>query len=377
MQELLQQLLENGHRLYKSSASDECAETFRRASQLASALRERRAEVHTRFWEGCALHGGGRLRESLAVMAPVLSWTDVSLADEDVYRLATRYLRVLVELPGDRWALERAIAQVEQGLLQAGKVEWRSRILILRSRLALSTGEWRQGLRIAQTALENRRVDSLGCTFTSHYWIVVLVSIWLGELDLAWSMLEEWRDVESETGHQRGFRGWLRACWLRRSGRAGEALPLARGACLEGLRDGEYPVQLTSGIELVRVLLTLGEVDTAREPLGWLLRLRSTEVSEHGYVLRVLLADYHLARARKLAGLPALDTEFHHLYEARQGELPREPARARGALARARSAYERARVRGERLDSLLDCRLRTWQIATRLSGVEQTSEEIG
>jgi hypothetical protein len=310
-------------------------------------------------------------------MAPVLSWADVSLADDDVYRLATRYLRVLVELPVDRRALERAIEEVEKGLLQAGRFEWRSRTLILRARLALSTGEWHQGLRIAREALESRRVDSLGCTFTSYYWIAVLASIWLGELDPAWGMLEEWRDVESETGHQRGFRGWLRACWLRRSGRAREALPLARGAYVEGLRDGEYPVRLTSGIELVRVLLALGEVDAARKPLGGLLRLRSTEISEHGYVLRVLLADYHLARARELAGLPALDAEFHHLYDTRRTELPREQIGARSALARARSAYQRARIQGEKLDSLLDCQLRAWQIANRLSATQQTSEEIG
>jgi hypothetical protein len=127
----------------------------------------------------------------------------------------------------------------------------------------------------------------------------------------------------------------------------------------------------------VRVLLTLGEVDRARAPLAGLLRLRRTETSEHAHVLRVLLADYHLARARRWAALPALDAEFHHRYESLPGGLSREPAVARSALARARFAYGRGRMSGERLDALLDCRLRAWQIADRLGTAQRTSEEIG
>jgi hypothetical protein len=93
---------------------------------------------------------------------------------------------------------------------------------------------------------------------------------------------------------------------------------------------------------------------------------------EHAYVLRVLVGDYHLARARELAALPALDPDFGGLHERRGSTRRRDRAGARAALERARLAYLRAAPRGRRQDACFDCGLRAGQIAARLETVTRS-----
>jgi len=376
MRRHLQQLLETAHRLYDHGVDAQCAESFRRARDVASALRDLPREIHARFWEGAVVHGDGRLHEALAIMAPTMTRRDVSLADGEVYRLATRYLRALAELPVERPSLEKAIEQVEDELLRVGRGEWRSRTLILRARLALSTGAWRGGLRLAEESLESAYRDPWKYTLSSHYWLLVLMAIWLGELDLAWRRLGEWDGLGEHRTSQRGARAWLRSCALRRAGRAEQALDHARLAYVESLREGEYPLRITAAVELVCVLLALGDLDLVREPLGQALRLRNTETSEHAYVLRILVGDHQLARARALGGLPAVDLDFQHTARRPRGRRQRDRAGARRALRHAHAAYEHAARRGEALDLLYGCRLRAWQLAHRRAALAQVEEEL-
>jgi hypothetical protein len=375
VQRVLAEHLIAGNQLYLADSMTSCAETYARAGEIASALGDRQGELEARFWEGCALHGAGRLRKALAIMAPPLTQKDVCLSEGVVYRIATRYLRVLAELPGEREQIDRALQEVEKGLVAVGKSAWRSRSLLVRARLALSLGTWREGLRLAEEALEERDHDEFGCTYTAYYWPCVLLAIWVGELDRAWTLFERWGRVDVGSYNQRVAGAWLRSCWLRQANRADEALSHARIAFAESLCKDEYPVRFTSAVELARVLLAVGELDAVREPLSRVLAVRHTEVGEHGYIARLLVGDVHHARARALAGLTPRDFDFHHLQETSRRSAG-GVGEARAAVDRAHLAYRLARRRGEALDTLLDCRLREWQIADRLAQLREVEEAL-
>jgi hypothetical protein len=101
------------------------------------------------------------------------------------------------------------------------------------------------------------------------------------------------------------------------------------------------------------------------------LGLRHTEIGEHGYAIRVLRADFHLARARRLAGLPMIDPEFGVQYrsQARRFDL----AASHRELGIARRLYGVAKRVGRRLDQLLLCDLRSREIEARYRLVDETA----
>jgi hypothetical protein len=146
---------------------------------------------------------------------------------------------------------------------------------------------------------------------------------------------------------------------------------------VNALLSGDYPCSFTATAEYARLLLSLGELIAVREPLSRLLALRHTEVGEHAFAMRVLLADHHHARARQLAQLPSIDLEFHRVYPLAAPASAANPEAAQQAVARAQRGYERLATRGYALDEAVDSRLREWQLSDRLAALAGTREEIG
>jgi hypothetical protein len=91
----------------------------------------------------------------------------------------------------------------------------------------------------------------------------------------------------------------------------------------------------------------------------------------------MIAADYRLSEARLLAGLPALDLEFHREYVGTGDPIERNERAAARSLKGARRSYSRVRRRATALDEVLDCDLRCWQVRDRLASVERTREEFG
>lgn len=381
----LDHLTSAGSFLYSTGETDRAAETYRRAAAVAAAGGDLSGEIDARFWEGCSLHGSGRLREALVAMAPMLAARGAALDQPEYYRLVTRYLRAMVELPAERASVEAALDEAERELAARGMRSWRSRGLLTRARLALSTGEWTRGLTLITEARAARSEDPWGCTWTSHFWVTALLAIWTGDLARADKLFREWRDIEVGSTGQRAFLPLLRATRLRREGRAAEALGLAREAYANASGVREYAGQICGAVELARVLLALGEPENAAPYVRDALRFRRSEVGEHGFAVRTLLADLWLARARALAGLPGWDLEFHHAYErkalTRVVRRVRSASRhgrgdAQAALRRAERAYAAVRPLAARLDALYATELRVWQLADRAESVRRTREEI-
>jgi hypothetical protein len=353
-----------GSRAYADASPLESAAAYREARERASALGDFRAEIEARFWGGCALHGAGRLRASLAEMAPGLQHPEASIGQGDIYRLATRYVRVLAELPVETARVERAVSEIEESLAAHGR-PWRSRPRLALARLHISTGEWRRGLVLAREALELRKNDPYGCTLSSYYWVVVILAIWVGEEEEVREAMAAW-ERQDLPASQRAFHNWARSQLRRRRGDTVEALSFARRARIESLEGCDYPAHVSTTIELARALLSVGRLGEAREAVLDAQRWRGSEVGDHAFSARVLPGDWHLASARALFGLPALDADFGGLCDGEDPLAPDHTAAER-ALGRARLAYRRLLPRARALDRCTGTRLRAWQLDARLA----------
>lgn len=366
-----------GGRFYRQGDLAECAATYRSARQLAIAEAERTRELEARFWEGCALHGLGRLWDALETMTPALSARRGRLDQGIVYRLATRCARALAELPSERAALEGALDEIDRELAGLDRHAWSTRTLLVRARLHLSTGRWQAGLEAALAALDAWQEDEYHCTWCSYAWVAVLLSIWCGRLQHAHALLDRWDARSDGLRSWLSSRHWLRGHALRRAGRADAGLVHARNAYDAAASEPDYWTAVSAAVELARTLLSLGRVSEAGGLVRGALHFRHTEVGDHAFAVRVLVGDWHLAEARRQGGLPARDADFGCEYEGGERLAHPDLASARRAARRARRAYAALRPRAAALDRLLASPLRTWQLDFREAEVVRAERAIG
>jgi hypothetical protein len=153
------------------------------------------------------------------------------------------------------------------------------------------------------------------------------------------------------------------------------AVQLARSQeRLLGLRD-QRALRVLAGETLVRALLCAGDDTAARAVLGPLLGLRGAEVADDRFAVRLLWADYQLARAQRGAGLPVVDP----VTGRPAGELApttAPPGLSEQRLRAAEQSYARAGDEGRRLDPRLECDWRARAITDRLALVETTRRQV-
>jgi hypothetical protein len=242
--------------------------------------------------------------------------------------------------------------------------------------LHISTGRWEAGLETARAALDAWEDDHYHCTWCSYAWVVVLLSIWCGQVRRAHALLERWDARPDGLRNWRSFRHWLRCHALRRAGRAEAGLVHAQTAYDMSSDEQDYWVAASAIVELTRTLLSLGRVSDARGLVREALRFRHTEVGDHAIALRVLMGDWHLANARRQGGLAARDADFGCEYETSERPAHRDLEAARRAASRARRAYAALRPRAAAMDRLLASRLRTWQLDLREAEVTRAEASL-
>ena len=369
------QLRAAGREHYAKNQHEACAAAYAELERIERSLGHEEGLAEARFWHGAALHGRGRLSEALFVFGRSIDETELSIADPSLYMTITRFLRAMVELPFPRAEIEDAFGQVEQQLRDAKLDDRRSRLLLARARLALSRGRPRDALALGEESLARWRRETHTFTGSSHYWVVVTACLWLGDLPRARRHLEAWAALREGGAMQRVFLACKSSELARREGELGRALALSRGAWIESAMGEDHQQRMFAGHAYLRALLLAGRLEPAREVLARLFRrLHRVEFAEHGFVLRALHADWHLARARHAAGLPMLDPECG--VERRTRRPGAERAVAEPALARARRLYARALAHGRELDRLLATRLRAWEIEARLALCDRTEGEL-
>jgi tetratricopeptide (TPR) repeat protein len=369
--ERMQDLLGKASDDYAGSRNHDALRAYAEAASLAESLGDSKVTAHARCWEGITLHGLGRLREALIAFGASLRGSR-SIADDKTYLGVTRYIRAMIELPAPVEMIERAMRDAENALEGVGRPDRRARILLNQARLCLSRGMYREALSASQQGLIAWERESHAPTASSYFWQLVLVCIWLRETELAHHYLEEWSEREkTNLAIKRSYIACRQSDLARSEGRVADAVGWARRARREGASLSDYPVHISVDFALTRSLLLKGECEAAREPLAALLGLRQTEIGEHGYAIRVLRADFHLARARRLAGLPMIDPEFGVQYRPRAGKL--DLAAAHRELGIARRLYGVAKRVGRRLDHLLLCDLRSREIEARYRLVDEAA----
>lgn len=356
--------------LYEAGQDLAGAEAYRRAAELAESISERDWNIRARFFQGAALHCAGRLHEAMAVLAPVVTLQDGLMTDDWVYMALTRYILIAVDLPVSVTRIDAAIEEAETHYPRVGGCGRRSRILIVRARLALARGRGREALALAQEALERRRREGLAFSYTTYMRTLVEICIELGDLDLARAYLSEWEQVHPQYPKSKEIMvAAAHSTLLRQERRYDEALGWARRAADAATQTDDFAARFTALRVYVRALICTSECDRAREPLAELLRLRHCAVGEVRFEVRLLRGDYHLAMARRQLQLPVVDSEFG----LESDTTWVAPARLRSVrhFRLARQAYRCARQTADSIDALLDCDVRRRKVSTRSAFAER------
>lgn len=346
---------------------------FQRAGRLAGGPRFQMALGPSRFWAATLLHNMGRLGEALATLESI----EPALADDDtLYKALTRRVLVLIERPAPRAEIEAALERVGAEMAARNRAGWRSRILLAQARLHEARGAHDAAVRIAAEAMARAQQEANAIAFATHVRTALGTTLQAQRWADAAALIADCSALElARSEHVAAVLDCGRSVLARVRGDVAAAVQLARSQeRLLGLRD-ERGLRILAGETLVRALLCAGDVAAAREGLGPLLALRGAEVAHDRFAVRLLWADYQLARAQRGAGLPVVDPVTGRAV----GELApttTPPALSEQRLRAAEQSYARAGDEGRRLDARLECDWRARAIADRLALVETTRRQV-
>jgi tetratricopeptide (TPR) repeat protein len=354
-----------GSGLYRSGRHAEAARAYRRAAETAEALGRTREAAEARFWQGVALHGGGRLREALAALSSVATYSDAAAVEGRTRHMSlTRAVLVAADLPAPLASVERALADVERVENHAGSGR-RSRLLLAKARLALARGDARQALGLAREGFELGRREDASYALGTYLKEAMKACLRLRDLEAAESLMKEWdgvSDVYLEA--RRIFKAAFSSMVARHQGDVERAIDLAEHAVELARTSDELSERKLSGEALVRAKLCSCTPEEGGRELGRLLRLRHSEVGTARYEVRLLHADYHAAVSRLHAGLSPVDPESGRRFPP--PAVTPSPELATRARVRARRTYQSALRVGLELDRLLECSAREAQVGERL-----------
>jgi tetratricopeptide (TPR) repeat protein len=358
-----------GEAAYGEGQHRAAAELYRQAAELADASDDvpvwYRGVMRRSFAD--ELTSLERLREALAALSVMPKTTEGGFRACCVYGSMTDQIEIGLRLPVGLAAIERAYEQADAYFRSAGERDWQSRLLYYRAELLYRRGLYGQALGAAQ---EGAARASEGCPKlypSTHMWGLFRIKLALGDLAGARAYLNRWSekyDREDKHGAVRGAYLYVMAARLARAeGDAEEAFEWSRTGA-EALAAADWgEARFLLGCEQVRACLLAGQHALAGTHLARLAHARRSESGHRRYAFALLVADYHLARARAAAGLPALDEEF-----GTAGEPARESGRPAGReAARARRAYGEALKVGAWVDGRLDCSVRTEEVGRRLA----------
>ncbi len=367
-----------GHVHYRNSRINETIVQFDRARRIANSIALPGLEDSSRFWEGAALHGIGRIHEALSVWAPSLAARPDSGLGTSRYMMLTRYVLAAIDLPLPLPTIELALDEVESRLAEAfAGSPPRSRLLLARSRLALFRGRPAETLALSQEALVRRDREASTYSYSTHYRTLCRAAFLCNQTEPLAEAIAEWdvRETDYVESKRIAIAG-ARANLARRHGRWTDAVEHtdAVAPMAERSEDTLYAMDLLSA--RVRACMAAGAPARARSSLLRLLARRNTSFGDARFEIRLLLADYHLALAALHSTGQALDLEIGSAHEPAMPDpdsaTQRDPVSRH--IERARRAYQSAAREATRLDSLLECDHRTRVIAerqTRLADLER------
>lgn len=369
-QEQMQSLKDAGDEAYKDTQWLRAAEIYGKALEIVESINDTRKIVSYRFWRGASLLNAGKLRQALAVLTPTLKEGNTGGDAADIYSTLIKYIEIAQVLPVNLGAIEKACQQTENFLRDSGNLEWRHQLLHLQAILYKLRGMYPEALAAAQESWAIWEDEYPCYTADSHLNSLVEISLRLRDAEQAQMYLWEWEMDEHDTipKSREGMSCRRQSDLARLEGRFTEAVDWARRAMLVDNSD------IVTLIVMVRAFLCTGDNHRARDELIRLLAHRHAEEGHDRYGIRLLWGDYHLARARQAAGMPAVDDEFG--LEFPPPSAIANPAATHYALARARRGYRAALKVGSWIDEKLQCTLRQNEISERLARVEAIEHQL-
>lgn len=322
----------------------------------------RRAVAHQFAWME-------RLRESLAVLAPLSQASDATKAC-CVYGNMSDHIEIAQKLPVSLRTIEKAYAQAENYFSSAGEGDWRSVLLHMKSELYFSRGLYTEALIIGQ---EGWALWNDGCPkfdATTHLHNLFNICLALNDVEQAQKYLDEWEQNDEKKSRVRESTFYqMQSRLARLRGHTTEALDCARRA-VQSVEIADWgTTRFDAGCALVKACLVAGEDERARDTLVRLRPMRHSESGLDRYAYQLLRADYHLAQARRaVARTGTFDDEFANTFPADAAHLPESTA-ALSELRKARAAYETALKTGRWIDEQFECSLRQQEISARLARV--------
>jgi tetratricopeptide (TPR) repeat protein len=332
--------------------------------------------AEARFWCGTALHAAGRLREAQSVLETAFASASARNSRGGFMAL-TRHLLVSAELPLPLTVFLDELAWVESQTEDSPYRGHRSRILHIQSGLELDRGNLEEARTLAEEGLEAGKSEKATFSRSAHRRNLASILLASGDPGEARRNLNEWAEEarrEEDERHTRTVLNAARANLARYEGRPEVAVEWALLASLDAYQSEDYVCRISTGMAQVRALLATRQPQRARRPLADTLSMRCSEAGRDRYRVHLLHADFHLAMARSLAGLPILDLETGGCYVA--GGCERGLVAADHHLAKAEQGYQRALVAGCRLDRLLSCNFREQEIRGRIAVASVTREVI-
>lgn len=322
----------------------------------------RRAKVHS-------LIHMDKLREALADLAPLVEEKkQAKMHSCCIYGTAADQIIIGQDLPVSFETIEKAFGHAESYALRAGDANWRSKTLHLRAKLYLRRGMFQEALAAAQ---EGWALWKDGCpAFFATTHLETLFDICLARRDIegAWKYLALWEKHEkkkSRVGDATLYTMQSRVARMEREFNL--AVDYARRAA-QAIEIADWSeTRYEAGCALVRAFIVAGEHERARDTLARLMHMRRSESGHDRYVIQLLRGDYHLARARSLAGLVQADDEYDTEFpsfgpRAKRSELKHE-------LKKARNAYKSALAIGSWIDEQLRSTFRQREITQRLARI--------
>jgi tetratricopeptide (TPR) repeat protein len=346
---------------------------FRRIGRLAGGPLFQMALAPSRFWAATLLHNMGRLGEARETLDTI----DPALADDDtLYKALTRRVLVLIERGTPRTDIEAALDRVREEMAARNRHDWRARILLAEARLHEACGAFDAAARTAAEALARAQQEANAIAIATHLRTALGTALQARRWADAEAVIADWSEpARQRDDHVPAVLGCGRSVLARVRGDRNAAVQLARAhEPLLALRN-ERALRLLAGETLVRALLCAGDVAGARAVLGPLLSLRRAEVAHDRFAIRLLWADYLLARAQRGSGLPIIDPLTGRRF-LEPAPPTASPASGERRLRAAEQAYVRAGDEGRRIDARLGCDWRERAIAKRLALVAAARRQL-
>jgi len=364
-----------GSLLYDAARHTQAALTWERSARAAEADSRTGDAAESRFWQGVALHGAGRLHQALVALGTVATYTDArAVRDRTRHMALTRAVLVAVDMPAPLASIERAIADVDRIEQHTGQGRT-ARLLLVRARLAQYRGQTVEALQLAREGLARADIEDAGFARGAYIKEALRACLRLRALADTEPLLERLDRVDDAYATTRSMiAATFRSMVARARGEVEVAVALGRIAWQRARQCDELSDIMLAASALVRALLCSGDAREARAPLASLLRHRHSQTGFARYEPRLLLGDYHAAMARFHCGLPALDAESSLTFGDAAGS--RVAAMAERHREKARRAWHAAMRVGRAIDRRLECTTREAELALRLERSDEADSAV-